>query len=224
MRPVIREVKKDEEHSFMGSEAIDRIAEPRQQRAIETRAGLLAAVQRIVAADGIDAVTTTRVAAETGMAVGTIYRYFIDRDDLLLAAYDDTVAHLVDRCAMELGAIPDDVTIGDAVRQLVDIYLTAAEADPAHAALLVNMRHHRPVDSAETANEERTINDIIEPFLARFAPDAAPDRTRLRLLNTLIGTLVDIYLTTQEPAARQFLRGEIEAHARFLIGRISCQD
>lgn len=208
----------------MSSDIAARIAEPRQQRAIETRASLLAAVQQIVAADGIDAVTTTRVAAETGVAVGTIYRYFIDRDDLLLAAYDDTVAHLVDRCAAEFDSIPDDVTIVHATRRLLDIYLTAAEADPAHAALLVNMRHHRAVDTAETANEERTINDIIEPFLARFAPDAKPDRTRLRLLNTVIGTLVDIYLTTQDAAARRTLRREIDAHALFLIGRISGHD
>lgn len=196
-----------------------RIAEPRQQRAIETRASLLKAVQQIVASDGIDAVTTTRVAAETGVAVGTIYRYFVDREDLLAAAYDDTVADLIDRCAREVADIPGDASLEMATRRLIGVYLSAAEAHAAYASLLVYLRRRRAIDEVETANEERAINDIAEPFFARFMEGALPDRVRIRVLHTVMGTLVDIYLTTQDPEGRSALRDEIEAHALFMVKR-----
>lgn len=197
-----------------------RVAEPRQQRAIETRASLLKAVQRIVAADGIDAVTTTRVAAETDVAVGTIYRYFVDRDDLLAAAYDHTVADLIDRCAGEVAHMPAGATMEAATRRLISVYLSAAEAHAAYASLLVYLRRRHAIDTVETANEERAIGAIAEPFFARYMAGAMPDRARLRVLHTVMGTLVDVYLTTQDAEARRALRDEIEAHALFMVRRI----
>ena len=56
--------------------------------------------------DGAEAVTTTRVAQQSGVAVGTIYRYFTDRNELLLAAYDATVTRIVAACASSIGRHP----------------------------------------------------------------------------------------------------------------------
>lgn len=203
----------------MRSAAVHRTAEPRQQRAIATRANLLASVERIVAAEGADAVTTTRVAAETGAAVGTIYRYFADREQMLLEAYDATVARLVATCRAALDEMPANAPIGEVSRRLLDVYLDAADAIPAHAGLLAAMRRLRPLEAAATANGNRIRDEIIAPFFARFS-NAAADPLRLHVVNTVIATLVDIYLITPEPAARAILREEIEAHALFMIGRM----
>lgn len=198
-----------------------RTAEPRQQRAIETRANLLAAVESIVAAEGPDAVTTTRVAAETDVAVGTIYRYFVDREQMLLEAYDATVDRLVSICRAALDEMPANAPVAEVSRRLLDIYLDAADAIPAHAGLLAAMRRLRPLDAAEAANGNRIIDEIVAPFFARFTGGAtAADPLRLHVVNTVIGTLVDIYLMTPDPDARAVLREEIEAHALFMIGRM----
>ena len=74
-------------------------AEPVQERALRTRAALLAATEELVTDRGIEAVTTTSVAAAAGCSVGSLYRYFADREALLLAAYDATVRRIVARCA-----------------------------------------------------------------------------------------------------------------------------
>jgi AcrR family transcriptional regulator len=76
-----------------------KVIAPRQPRAVETRQRLLNAVESLVVAEGPAAVTTTRIAAHTSVAVGTIYRYFADREALLLAAYDATVERIVAQCA-----------------------------------------------------------------------------------------------------------------------------
>jgi len=216
------EVNKDEIISLMISRTgrvASMTAEPRQKRAIETRASLLAAVERIVAEEGADAVTTTRVAAEAGTAVGTIYRYFTDRDAMLLEAYDATVARLVELCSAELASVPPDAPVEETSKRLIDTYLTAAETTPAHAGLLVAMRRIRPIEAAGGVNEDRVMGEIVEPFFARFAPRAAASRTRLHVANTIIGTLVDIYLMTADPHDRALVRQEIDAQARFMIGR-----
>jgi AcrR family transcriptional regulator len=52
-----------------------------------TRERLLRAAIAIVARDGMAAATTAAIAAEAGVAEGTLYRHFESKDDLLIAAY-----------------------------------------------------------------------------------------------------------------------------------------
>lgn len=196
-------------------------AEPRQRRAIETRARLLDAVEWIVAEEGADAVTTTRVAAECGTAVGTIYRYFTDRDQMLLEAYDATVGRLVATCREALDELPPTLPPEDAARQLLDVYLGAADSLPAHSGLLAEMRRLRPLDAAVAANGDRVSDEILTPFFARYGPNAAStDPLKLQLVNAVLATLVDMYLMTRDAGARAVLRGEIEAYTLFMISRM----
>ena len=193
---------------------------PLQKRARETRAALLAAVERVVAAEGPDGVTTTRIATETGVAVGTIYRYFADRDALLLATYDETVGRIVAECRSALETLPHEVEAARAARLLLGRYLDAAEAIPAHSGLLRAMRSIRPVAADQSANEDGIVSQIFAPFIARFAPSAATTPAALHLMSVTIGTLVDLYLVTDGDAERDWLRGEIEAHVAFMVGRL----
>lgn len=52
-----------------------------------TRERLMRAAIGIVAKDGLAAATTAAIAAEAGVAEGTLYRHFESKDDLLVAAY-----------------------------------------------------------------------------------------------------------------------------------------
>ena len=86
---------------------------------------------------------------------------------------------------------------------------------------LAAMRRLRPLDAATTANEDRVIDEIVAPFFGRFASGpSSSDPLRLHVVNTVIGTLVDIYLMTPDAHARAILREEIEAHALFMIDRM----
>ena len=52
-----------------------------------TKDKLLRAALRIGARDGLEAVTTAAIAAEAGVAEGTLYRHFSSKDDLLIEVY-----------------------------------------------------------------------------------------------------------------------------------------
>lgn len=221
MRAPWTEVKKHETISLMmrAPSPGPRTVQPRQKRARKTRAALLAAVERIAAAEEAEAVTTTRVAAETGMAVGTIYRYFADREGLLLAAYDATVARIVEACAARLEALDAAMPTAQAAQHMLAAYLEAADAIPAHANLLRAMRAIRPVGSEQGGNEAVIVTGLLEPFLVKFAGTEAPAPERLHFMSVLLGTLVDLYLVTPEGAERARLRDEIEAHMLLALTR-----
>lgn len=221
MRPGWTPVKKRETVSLMQQTRPKPIA-PRQPRAVETRRRLLDAVEALVAAESSAAVTTTRLAAKTGVSVGTIYRYFSDRDALLLAAYDATVERIVVECAAELGMLPPTLDPADAADAMLTAWLDAAEAIPSHAGLLVAMRAIRPTETDQHgAAQSGILRDVFLPFLARYLPGSASiEPANLSLASVLISTMVDLYLVA-EPAARHALREEIAAHVRLIVQRIA---
>lgn len=199
-----------------------KVIAPRQPRAVETRLRLLDVVEALVIAEGPAAVTTTRLASETGVSVGTIYRYFADRDALLLAAYDATVERIVAQCAVSLEALPAELSPTLAAGSLLSAYLVAAEAVPAHAGLLSAMRTIRPVGADQHGgNQAGILRDLFLPFLVRFLPAAAAaDSARLSFIGAMVGTMVDLYLVA-DPATRPALRTEIEAHVALMVKRMA---
>jgi len=220
MRPVWTAVKKHETVSGMEGQIAARPVQPRRSRGLKTRAALLDAVEKLVALEGPDAVTTTRIAGETGVSVGTIYRYFSDREALLLAAYDATVGRIVARCVAALSVLPADTPPADAARLLLSRYLDEAEAIPAHAGLLAAMRAIRPIEADQSGGNEVSITaNLLAPFLEKFAPGAVIDTARLHFINVLIGTMVDLYLVTPDQGERLCLRAEIDAHTLLALER-----
>src|SRR5262245_43702129 len=57
---------------------------------------LLEAVVRVLSRDGLDALTMDNVAREAGVAKGTLYTYFKNKEDALKAAVDAVVLPMVE--------------------------------------------------------------------------------------------------------------------------------
>ena len=201
-------------------------ASPVQQRAYRTRAALLEAVETVVAGQGAAAVTTTAIAAQAGVSVGTLYRYYADRDALLLAAYDATVERIVAACGEALSALPAGLAMEDAARLLLGVYLDAAEAIPAHAGLLKAMRAIRTIEADQAGVMEMTVvASIFAPFFGKYAPGVAARPERLHFTAVLIGSLVDLYLHAPGSGAeRAALRREVEAHLLLALERMNGAD
>ena len=58
---------------------------PTQERSRRRVAGILDAAATLVVRDGVDAVTTQEIARAAGVPVASIYQYFADKEDVLLA-------------------------------------------------------------------------------------------------------------------------------------------
>jgi AcrR family transcriptional regulator len=92
--------------------------------AVRNRAKILDAAARVFAAEGA-AGSTEQVAAEAGVAVGTIFRHFPTKADLLAAIMKDTLARLAERMAAPdatlFGAFTALIAEAAAKRSVVDL-------------------------------------------------------------------------------------------------------
>jgi AcrR family transcriptional regulator len=66
--------------------------------AVRNRAKILAAASRVFASHGVSA-STEQVAAEAGVAIGTVFRHFPTKPDLLRAIMKDLLADLTEELA-----------------------------------------------------------------------------------------------------------------------------
>ncbi|WP_186453981.1 TetR/AcrR family transcriptional regulator [Denitratisoma sp. DHT3] len=64
---------------------------PRQQRSQATVGYIVEAARQILYSEGVEAVTTRRVAERSGVAVGSLYQYFPNRDAILARLAEEEV-------------------------------------------------------------------------------------------------------------------------------------
>jgi AcrR family transcriptional regulator len=89
---------------------------PKQSRSVETFNSILEAAVVLFSDQGYEATTTHQIAAEAGVSVGALYRYFDGKEAILKALYVQEVSGLRRRI-LEGFSIPD--IVGQDVRQLV---------------------------------------------------------------------------------------------------------
>ena len=91
---------------------------PQQARSRRTREAILEAAIHCFEEQGFDETTTALIARRAGIAVGTLYGYFRDKEQILLELLDTTVAEVADVVIERLspehwdGADPRDVARG----------------------------------------------------------------------------------------------------------------
>jgi len=137
----------------------------RRARGEETRGELLDAVRRLVAREGVDAVTHRTVAAEAGVAKTSVAYHFATLDGLLAAALAQQTDELV-------AAVP---AVGADLHWLAGRLVDAFVADPGAVRAgytLYLAAGHRPALRESAQRWVRLLTDLA----AAHTPD--PDRAR----------------------------------------------
>ncbi|MDQ0584753.1 TetR/AcrR family transcriptional regulator [Streptomyces rishiriensis] len=100
---------------------------PRQARSRARLALMLEAAERILVGDGVEALTTTRVAAEAKVSVGSLYQYLPDRDaiiDALAAGYFARLEEVMDDLVRTAAREPWDDPVGVLIDTFAHVYRT----------------------------------------------------------------------------------------------------
>lgn len=121
----------------------------RQQQKAHTRAALLAAARRVIARDGFERATTRAVAAEAGVAIGTVFAHFTDVGALAEALLDEHIGAALAAAHRTMPRRGDLVTrLVHVARKLYDSY----DVDPAlsRAFLAASLFHADPAGPAAT--------------------------------------------------------------------------
>ena len=162
----------------MSASEVEQLRRPLRRDAREHRAKLLAAAQREFAARGVDA-SLEKIARDAGVAIGTLYRHFPTRLDLLMAAFQPRLEEFLDGATKALEI--DDAWDGF-VSYLENLFHVQA-GDRGFNDFL----SRRFPGNAETERIHDVMCQQIEDVLVRAqeAGKARPDITRADIVNLI---------------------------------------
>ena len=190
----------------------DATAESLTESQAARRGRILDAALELSAEGGFDAVQMREVAARADVALGTLYRYFPSKENLLLSVMGVQVEALADR----LSRRPPEGT--DPVERVVDVLGRANRALQRQPDVTVAMIRAlvsggadlAPVVSANRDGMRRIISDAL-------GPEAGADRDlEIDLLNDIWLAALVAWIAGSQPA--ESVMPKLESAARALLG------
>ena len=100
----------------------------------EKRQRILKAALNVFAERGFYNAKVSEVARRAGVADGTIYLYFKNKDDLLIKLFEDRMDRINKRLRIELEILGGDVITR--IRRMMELHIRLAEDDPQLAELI----------------------------------------------------------------------------------------
>ena len=126
--------------------------EPQQARSRARLAGLLDAAETLLVREGPEALSTTRIAEEAGVSVGSLYRWFPDK-----AAIVDALTR---RYLAEFEATIDELAVAaptaeweDPAGMLLDVFAHRGVSQPGYRALWLGRQFSEELQAADRANK-----------------------------------------------------------------------
>ncbi|CAB4908686.1 unannotated protein [freshwater metagenome] len=197
----------------------NRRRQPQQERSRQTVERIVAAAARVLEREGDRAATTNRIAAEAGVSPGSLYQYFADRDDLLLAVTERVVAEFEARVVPALRqAAREDVVAG-----IVTVVGATLDAMEDRAPLLRALTARVPGNRQEEVLRalRARVTDFVYASTARNRPELSPiELERITwMLVELAQSLPLRYVLDRPPIPRdEFVRDTVRLLATHAIG------
>ena len=171
-----------------------------------TKESLLKAGEAVAERDGLGGLSVAAVTAQAGVAKGTFYVYFPDREafvDALHQRFYDQVAEAVATAAADREPGRDLLT------SVIEAYLDVCLTNHAVKALIFEARAQR---TATTAMSDRvsSLLALTEPSLRELGLTPTSISTRLIMALTSEAALIELEAGHQVPAARATIRALLD--------------
>jgi AcrR family transcriptional regulator len=177
----------------------------RERRKRETRDAIVAAAERLFAADGYDGVTVADIAAAAGVSVKTLFTYFRSKEDLVFADEEKLLGRLL---GMVGGRVP-----GQTPLRAVTAALLAALEDEDDPRRLESF-HRALGSSAAVASRLRRMWEQYENELAALLAAERNEATPCPETRLAAAQLIALVRITTSPDALAFVRERRSADAR----------
>lgn len=179
-----------------------------------TQGAILRAARQRVASDGLRGVGVGAVAADAGVSVGTVYRYFAGKDELLRAVVDDVCTREIDVVAK---VAADRGTDAERLRAAVTTFARRAVAS-GRVAYAVIAEPAPPDVEAHRVARRRDLAEVFAGIVADgVAAGAFPPQSAEIAATAIVGSVSEVLVGPLAPAVRsdadvERVLGEIVAH------------
>ncbi len=117
---------------------------------------ILDAALKVIAENGFHGSQISKIAKEAGVADGTIYLYFKNKEDILISLFQERLGNLV---AMFHSSVKETNTADDALRKVCEIHYTELENN-------VNLAYVTQVELRQSQLELRkAIGLVVKPYI-----------------------------------------------------------
>ncbi len=132
----------------------------RFQQREAARAGILDAAEELIAAKGLHGAPLVDIARRAGVAVGTLYNYFADRDDLVRALFESRRA-LIRPQILEAIARGRELRFEAHLRKFVTDTLTIYDQHRRFLKVVFEAEHLKPVGNTSAAEMQIAVDEIV---------------------------------------------------------------
>src|SRR6478735_3995071 len=112
---------------------------PRQERSRRRVEGILDAAARLVVEHGVEDLTTRDIAEAAGAPVASLYQYFADKEDVLLALAQRDMAEMDTQVADDLARL-EVLSVGSLVRTTMLAFVSVYRRRPAFVEIYLRGR------------------------------------------------------------------------------------
>ena len=167
-----------------------------KERGNDKRQRILEAALRVFAERGFYNAKVSEVAKAAGVADGTIYLYFKNKDDLLIQLFEDRMDFLIQRLNEELGR--SGGTVVARIRRLILLHLQIASIAPDLAEFITvelrqSSRFVKEYDNPKFSEYLRVLRDLVEE--GQRDGSIRTDLDARLIVRTMFGALDEMLLT-----------------------------
>lgn len=150
---------------------------PSQERSVELVGKLLEATAQVLGEVGLEATSTNKIAARAGVAIGSIYQYFPNKEALIDALLDDRLHRLEALTASRMEALSTN-SYPEAAEAMLRAAIAFYEAEPELAAMLAS-RTAMPEPNSRDRMLYQRVHDIARSYLVAHADNLDVDDIEL---------------------------------------------
>lgn len=172
------------------------------ERGGDKRERILSAAERVFARRGFFAAKVSDVAKEAGVADGTIYLYFKNKDDLLISLFERRMQQVND---LLREAVADIASPREQLKKLIRTYLQLVHDEPAAAEVLTielrqSSKFMKEYENPQFADFLRLVGGIIAAAQEKGELDSAiPAHVAARMIFGVLDELALAWVLAKQP-------------------------
>ena len=132
---------------------------PQQSRSRERVERILDTAAQLVVADGVERLSTRGIAERAQVPVASLYQYFADKDDILLALVERDIEQMDHQVAADLGAL-DLLSVASIVRTTMNAFVTVYRERPAFVEIWLRGRTNQAIKEYGRAHNKQVAHDL----------------------------------------------------------------